>query len=131
MATADARTKTHKKPGRTLAVAAITTDRYGDTGYDRRLSDKILMAFNHAYASGAVKAANHLKAVLADVDSAERAEHERRNSSAIAQADLWVAFVKACNGYNDLSSCRDAAPAKLAAALEQMKEAYRNWSEAS
>lgn len=131
MATAVARAKPQKKSGRTLALAAITTDRYGDTGYDRRLTDKILMAFNHAYASGAVKAANHLKAVLADVDSAERAEHQRRNSSAIVLADLWVSFVKARNEYNTLSSGRDAAPAKLAAALEQMKEAYRNWSEAS
>jgi hypothetical protein len=74
MANAAARVNTQKKPGRTLAVAAITTDRYGDTGYDRRLSDKILMAFNHAYAAGAVKTANHLKSVLAAVDSDERAK---------------------------------------------------------
>ncbi len=111
-----------------VSAAAAAADRFGAPGFDRRLSDKILAAFNHAYASGAVQAANRLKAVLADVDTVERAAHERRQSSAVARADLWVIFVEARNAYNVLADTKDTKPTALEAALDQMKEAYRTWS---
>lgn len=116
------KSKTH------VAAAAVAADRLGAPGFDRRLSDKILAAFNHAYASGAIKAANRLKAVLADVETVERAAHERRQSSAVARADLWVTFVEARNAYNTLADAKDTKPATLEAALEKMKDAYRLWS---
>jgi hypothetical protein len=116
---------------RSPAVAAIPADRFGAPGYDRRLSDKILAAFNHAYASGAVKTAQHLKSVLADVEGQERAEHNRRSLGAVDRADLWVTFVEARNRYNALSDGKTAAPARIDAAMEEMKDAYRAWSDAT
>lgn len=79
-------TVTRMKRPRT--ASALASERTGTPRYDRRLSDKILAAFNHAYASGAVQAAVRLKAVLADVEGKERERHERRAGSAVAQADL-------------------------------------------
>jgi hypothetical protein len=126
MIMAQASTSTKSKTN--VAAVAVVADQLGAPGFDRRLSDKILAAFNHAYASGAIKAANRLKAVLADVDTVERAAHERRQSSAIARADLWVAFVEARNRYNTLSGVKDVKTSEMEAALEQMKDAYRLWS---
>lgn len=120
---------TTAKTKSSAAVAAASADRFGAPGYDRRLSDKVLAAFNHAYASGATKAATRLKAVLAEVEAAERRAHDRRRSSAVAQADHWVVFVEARNAYNALADDKATKPAQLEAALERMKEAYRAWSE--
>ena len=116
---------------RPLTVAALATERTGAPRYDRRLSDKILAAFNHAYASGAVQTATRLKAVLAEVETSERDRHERRTCSAMTQADLWIAFVEARNGYNALAAGKGVAPARLDDALARMKDAYRLWSEAA
>ena len=97
--------------------------------YDRRLSDKILAAFNHAYATGAHKVADRLRHVLMDVEGAELRKHERRSASAVSQADLWVSFIRARNGYNELVARSDAPPDKVESALETMKDAYRVWAE--
>ena len=110
-------------------VGAMVSETFGAPSYDRRLTDKILAAFNHAYATGAVKTATHLKAVLAEVEVQERTKFTRRNSSAVGQADLWMAFVEARNRYNALSEGGDA-PAQAEAALAAMKDAYRAWSDA-
>lgn len=111
-------------------VGAMASETFGAPHYDRRLTDKILAAFNHAYATGAVKTASHLKAVLAEVEAQERARFTRRNSSAVGQADLWIAFVEARNRYNALSEDGEAK-AKAEAALAAMKDAYRAWSDAA
>lgn len=97
--------------------------------YDRRLSDKILAAFNHAYASGAHMVAERLRTVLEEVDHEERRKHDRRSASAVSQADLWVSFIEARNGYNELLASRDAPADKVESALESMKDAYRVWAE--
>jgi hypothetical protein len=97
--------------------------------YDRRLSDKILAAFNHAYATGAHKVADRLRHVLVDVEGTERRNYERRSASAVSQADLWVTFIRARNGYNELVARRDTSPEKVASALETMKDAYRVWAD--
>jgi hypothetical protein len=123
-----AEASTGEKSKARVAVAAVVADRFGAPGFDRRLSDKILAAFNHAYASGATKAASRLKALLADVETVERAAHERRQSSAVARADLRVTFVEARNAYNALADVKDTKPATLDVALEKMKDAYRLWS---
>ncbi|MDH3241934.1 MAG: hypothetical protein OEO83_14865 [Alphaproteobacteria bacterium] len=101
----------------------------GQSQYDRRLSDKILAAFNHAYATGAHKVADRLRHVLQDVETAERHRYERRSASAVSQADLWVSFIRARNGYNDLVARSDAPPEKVESALEAMKDAYRVWAD--
>src|SRR5690606_5061814 len=71
--------------------------------FDRRLTDKILAAFNHAYAVGEVEVARRLHTVLALAEGHERGRvlaasgMERRGNGALAQADLWVAYVEARN----------------------------------
>lgn len=97
--------------------------------YDRRLSDKILAAFNHAYATGAHRVADRLRNVLEEVEHVERRKHERRTASAVSQADLWVSFIEARNGYNELVARSDAPPEKVESALETMKDAYRVWAD--
>lgn len=101
----------------------------GPSQYDRRLSDKILAAFNHAYATGAHKVADRLRHVLVDVESAERRRYERRAASAVSRADLWVSFIRARDGYNEMVARNDAPPEKVESALETMKHAYRVWAD--
>lgn len=125
MASAGTVTDTRKRRGETIAAQTESAD--GSLPYDRRLSDKVLAAFNHAYASGARKVAARLRTVLADVERVERASYERRRSSALAQADNWVAFVEARERYNALVACDDASDQEREAALEAMKDAYRDW----
>jgi hypothetical protein len=129
MAQASARSSAKGKSAkRDASVAAIAAERFGAPRHDRRLTDKILAAFNHAYATGAVQTANHLKAVLAEVEDKERARYARRNATALSQADLWIAFVEARNRYNSLCETGDGA-AGTEKALDAMKDAYRAWSE--
>ena len=104
-------------------------DDLGKSEYDRRLSDKILAAFNHAYASGAHKVADRLRNVLGDVEGADRGKHDRRSDSAVSQADLWIGFIEARNGYNALVASDDTPPEKVEVALQSMKEAYRVWAD--
>lgn len=101
----------------------------GKLDYDQRLSDKILAAFNHAYASGAHKVADRLRNVLADVEMSERGRHDRRSAGAVSQADLWIGFIEARNDYNALVGRNDAPAREVEAALESMKEAYRVWAD--
>ena len=111
-------------------IAAIA-EACGAPSYDHRLSDKILAAFNHAYASGVLDTARHLKSLLADVERRERIANDRHGIGAIERADLWVAFVDARNRYNALSLRKDAVPAQLETAIAAMMDAYRAWSDAT
>lgn len=97
--------------------------------YDRRLSDKILAAFSHAYASGNRKVAGRLRAVLADVETGRAGRSDCRGGGAVCQADLWVCFIDARNSYNALVGSIDAAPEMIEEALNSMKEAYRVWAD--
>ncbi len=95
----------------------------------RRLSDKILTAFNHAYAIGETEIADKLREVLDRNEKNNRVEVEQRgNFDPIGQADLWVEFVEARNLYKKV--CDNPKPRSGATdkALEAMKEAYRRWS---
>jgi hypothetical protein len=99
------------------------------TQSSRRLSDKILAAFSHAYAVGEADVAMKLKNALA----ASEAKHappgdKRKGYDPLGQAELWVAFIEARNGYKALAGRPDADPGRLATALESMKDAYRRWS---
>ena len=109
-------------------MTAITED-LGTPEYDRRLTDKLLAAFNHAYAIGAHEIASRLRSILADVDEAERAAYDRRRDTALVPADLWVAFVEARGAYNRISADESAEERAVESALEDMKEAYRRWSD--
>ena len=97
----------------------------------RRLSDKILTAFNHAYAIGETEIADKLREVLDRNEKNNRVEVEQRgNFDPIGQADLWVEFVEARNLYKKV--CDDRKPPRDAVdkSLEAMKDAYRRWSSA-
>lgn len=95
----------------------------------RRLSDKILAAFNHAYAVGEYEIATQLKAVLAHSDGPAGPFREmRRSYDPLGEAELWSGFVDARNNYRTACDNRHDAAA-VAQALDTMKEAYRRWSQ--
>ena len=97
----------------------------------RRLSDKILTAFNHAYSIGEKEIADRLRDVLAYNEEKSRVEVEQRgNFDPIGQADLWVAFIEARNRYKKVSNQGKSRRDLTDTALEAMKDAYRRWSAA-
>lgn len=116
------------------AECGIDISSLGMPGFDRRLTDKILAAFNHAYAVGDVEVARRLHTVLALAEDHERGRlpaagaAERRGGGAVDQADLWVAYVEARNGYQALCQAGGADSAEARAAIEAMKRAYQRWS---
>ena len=106
-----------------------------DTGHrsnnKRRLSDKILAAFNHAYAVGEDEIANQLRDALAanESEGASRpGRYERIGYDPIGEADLWINFVKARNGYRIACETDKSDTAASVICLETMKDAYRRWS---
>ncbi len=108
--------------------------RHGAPGFDRRLTDKILAAFNHAYAAGDLDVAHRLHAALALAEDHQRRVHlpngvKRRGSGAVDQAGLWVAYVEARNLYQKACRHGGADGEAALAAAEDMKRAYRRWSE--
>ena len=95
----------------------------------RRLTDKILAAFNHAYAVGETAIADRLREILAFVESARNERGDTHDAyDPLAQAETWVEFVKARNHYKWICENRRNDPAGAADALAAMKEAYRRWS---
>jgi hypothetical protein len=107
----------------------------GDVGtpkYNRRLSDKILAAFNHAYAVGEMDVAASLREILARLDKGAEeteAEQQRRDGLiALSQADLWIEFVEARNDYRAACDTPQSDPIALDCMLDVMKCAYGRWS---
>jgi hypothetical protein len=95
----------------------------------RRLSDKILAAFNHAYAVGEVDVAKTLKGALRQNEKRPSPYKElRRSYDPLGEAELWVAFVEARNAYRAACDGPNKDAAAVAQSLEAMKEAYRIWS---
>ena len=96
----------------------------------RRLSDKILAAFNHAYAVGESATAKKLRKVLVEHEAENGVPGDRRGSyDPVNQADLWVDFVEARNRYNSISEEKHANQGHKDKALTEMKDAYRIWSQ--
>lgn len=108
---------------------------YGMPGFDRRLTDKILAAFNHAYAAGDLEVARRLHAALAiAADHEQRRERaidgaERRGADAVDQAGLWVAYVEARNSYQTACQSGGEGTDETRACFDAMKRAYRRWSQ--
>ena len=120
-----------------MAVAKDSTDftDFASEGaaadFTRRLSDKILAAFNHAYAVGEVEMAKHLRKLLEKNESARGAGDDNRSEyDPVRRADLWVTFVERRNRYH--AACENGRPnaKSTAKALEDMKDAYRRWCQA-
>ena len=100
----------------------------GEPEYTRRLADKILSAFNHAYASGQHDIAHDLRAALVKLDERVRtAGPTRRAQSILDEADRWVAFVQARDRYKTLSGAAGAAPSAVGDALAALKSAFKLW----
>ncbi len=97
------------------------------TKHNRRLTDILLAAFNHAYAVGERDIAETLHGLLQELDGRQYNGKERRRSDALSQAELWVAFVEARDRYRKLCDERPDHTNTLTA-LEAMKESYRRWS---
>ena len=95
----------------------------------RRLSDKVLAAFNHAYAIGEVEIADKLRGVLKQTEAKRPGGDKRTRYDALRHADLWIAFVEARNRYRVVCEKTSAKPADLEAAMAEMKDAYRAWSD--
>lgn len=119
-------------------MATVRIEGLGSPDYDgiigtleitRRLSDKVLAAFNHAYAIGEVKIAEELRSVLAQTEAKRPVGDKRVRYNAIDHADRWVGFVEARNNYRRLCDGKTANEAELATALATMKDAYRAWSD--
>jgi hypothetical protein len=105
-------------------------DAYGMPDHLRRLSHKILAAFNHAYACGETEIAARLRGALVEAERQGRRDRpERRVSTALREASLWVAYVQARNRYLALVEGKSSTPSAQALALEAMQRAYQRWSE--
>ncbi len=104
----------------------------GTPRYNRRLSDKVLAAFNHAYAVGEIEVAASLREILARLDNnpdgAEAASQRRDVAIALSQADMWIEFVEARNDYRAACDNESSDPIALDCMLEVMKSAYQRWS---
>lgn len=106
----------------------------GDIGvprYSRRLSDKVLAAFNHAYAVGEIEVAASLREILARLDrdrAAGDASQRRDGTIVLSQADMWIEFVEARNDYRAACENENSDPIALDCMLEVMKSAYHRWS---
>ena len=98
--------------------------------HNRRLSDKVLAAFNHAYAVGEIDVAASLREILVKLERERVIAHSQRKTNPVAlnHADLWVNFVEARNDYRE--ACDDEAldSEAVARVLARMKEAYQSWS---
>lgn len=96
----------------------------------RRLSDKILTAFNHAYSVGEYEIAKQLKAALVSNEKQDGPHKELRKSyDPLGEADLWICFVDSRNSYRSACDNFGCDPSAVARSLETMQEAYRQWSE--
>lgn len=112
-----------------IADAADSADAAAPaSGLDRRLNDKVLAAFTHAYAAGEVELAARLRQILDETVSDPRAPTpDRRSDSPMERANRWVEFVDARNRYR--AACSSDAPPDDddRSAIEAMKASYQRW----
>ena len=114
-----------------VALSRATSVRLDSPTRDRRLTDQILSAFNHAYGMGAVEVAEVLRTALEKAEGLGQAgRRERRAKSVLELAELWVAFVDARDVYNAICADGTVEKAKAEEALTKMKDAYMVWSDA-
>lgn len=95
--------------------------------YNRRLTDKILAAFNHAYAMGEVELARSLWECLATAEKLGDQHHRRRPNQSLNLASEWVAFVDARDRYRETSRGGKSVPDDASVAFRKMRDAYQAW----
>jgi hypothetical protein len=95
--------------------------------YNRRLTDKILAAFNHAYAMGEMDLARDLWECLVAAEKLGQQMHRRRPNQALDLAAEWVAFVDARDRYREVSRTPQAPSEHASDAFRTMRDAYQSW----
>jgi hypothetical protein len=88
----------------------------------RRVSDKLLAAHNHAYASGNRRMASELRDILELIEGDERLTRERRSLGALDRASRWTAFVDAREAYEGAAAERDRGRMQVARLRMQMAQ---------
>ena len=63
----------------------------------RRVSAKVLVAFNHAYTTGEVEVARKLRSVRKVTEVKQPGGDKRTRYDAVVNVDLWDGFVDAYN----------------------------------
>ena len=96
--------------------------------YNRRLTDKVLAAFNHAYAMGEMDLARSLwECLVAAEKLGQQQHHRRRPNQALDLAAEWVAFVDARDRYREVSRTPQTAGDEASDAFRSMRDAYQSW----
>jgi hypothetical protein len=117
----------------------FVASQFGAPAFDRRLSDKILAAHNHAYAVGDAALAEALMAQLERSETAEREAYKRkstgsfrfyspRQSSAVKHGRLWRGYVDARNVFNALNLQAGTPSGRLVRAEKEMQRRYAKWA---
>lgn len=121
--------------GNTISASQLFSDDasefFIDAGvprYNRRLTDKVLAAFNHAYAMGEMELARSLWDCLVTAEKLGQQHHRRKPNQALDLAAEWVAFVDARDKYREVSRAAKGAPPDDASdAFRTMRDAYQTW----
>lgn len=103
----------------------------GQPRYSRRITDKVLAAFNHAYVLEEIELAQKLWEALVLAEEVSLRQHSRRRpNQAIELAERWVELVDARSRYQKLSKDPvTAATPEAEEAYADMRIAYRAWME--
>ncbi len=103
--------------------AADSRYRLGRTAHSRRLSDKILAAFIHAYSLGRIDLADRLMDAL---HHCNETDDVNRSDEALERAKLWMRFVQARNFYNEIKNSNGEESDEAHEALLAMKVVHRS-----
>ena len=103
----------------------------GQPRYSRRITDKVLAAFNHAYVLEEIELAQKLWEALVLAEEVSLRQHSRRRpNQAIELAERWVELVDSRSKYQKLSKDPAlAASPEAEEAYADMRMAYRAWME--
>ncbi len=108
---------------KTSTQAAKFLRRLGASAHSRRISDKILAAFIHAYSLGQIDLADRLMGALHHCNEADDVD---RSGEALERAKLWMRFVQARNLYNEIKNSTGEESDEAHEALLAMKVAHRS-----
>ncbi len=103
--------------------AADFRHRLRQTVHSRRLSEKILAAFIHAYSLGRIDLADQLMDILQLCGEADDTD---RSGEALERAKSWVRFVQARNLYDEVKTSKGEESDEEHEALLTMKAAHRS-----
>lgn len=112
---------------------------YGRPKFDRRLSDKILAAYNHAYAIGELELADRIWNLLKRTEEKEANDFARwnakrfgtrrqRTSSALHQAALWKEYVDCRTKYQTITLRPEITAESAEEAKVALKHSYAMWT---